>query len=316
MITHEMQLLYQPDPAELRFLPEGPHPIAHGRFSWVTIQHSATAVTGSLHVFDLNTVTNTRHLLPGRPGFAFATTSDGVFVVGLERCIGLYDVNLGTFSALTSEVDADQAGTLINDAVCFDGGLVFGCKDLKFAENKAGLYLYRSRDQELIKLRGDQICSNGKIIFGTGDVVTLIDIDTPTQTIVRYSLDVAAGKLSEAEIIVDMRGDKAFPDGMIATPDGKSVIVSMYNPNDAPAGETRQYSLESGKLEAVWQTPFAPQATCPQLVKHDGKVKLVVTTAIEHMTAERLAVHHQSGCLFIADTDFDSLPSMPLFPVP
>jgi hypothetical protein len=94
------------------------------------------------------------------------------------------------------------------------------------------------------------------------------------------------------------------------------VIISFYNPNDAPHGETRQYNLASGEVEAIWKTPLAPQATCPQLIRHEGQVKLIVTTAVEHMPPERLAVHRNSGCLFVGETPFHSLPETPPFRLP
>jgi len=310
----EMQVLVRPESPELRFLPEGPYPSSRdGQFSWVAIQHSGTSTTGSLNVFDVMTRTNRRFRLPGRPGFAFPAGRAGLFVIGLERNVQLFDNNSGSFTPLTDEVDAGVSGTIINDGVVFAGGLIFGCKDLKFAEKKAGLYLYRTRDKQLIQLRDDQTCSNGKVVTGQGDRVTLYDIDTPTKTVVRYALDVAAGKLGQGEVVVDLRNRPDYPDGMIATPDGQGVIISFYNPNDAPHGETCQFSLASGKMEAIWKTPLAPQATCPQLLRHEGKIKLIVTTAVEHMPAERLAVHRNSGCLFIGDTPFADVPDTPAF---
>ena len=312
-----MQVLYRPDSPELRFLPEGPYPYGNeGQFSWVAIQHSGTSTTGSLNILDIPTRTNRRFRLPGRPGFAYGTGRPGQFIVGLERCVQLFNCDTGSCTPLTDEVDADVSGTVINDGVAFQSGIVFGCKDLKFAEPKAGLYLFRFRDQQLIQLRSDQTCSNGKILVGRGDQVTLYDIDTPTKTVVRYNLNVAAAQLSEPEIVVDLRNGQDFPDGMIATPDGRSAIISFYNPHDAPHGETRQYSLANGELEAIWKTPFAPQATCPQLIRSSGQVKLVVTTAVEHMSPERLAVHINSGCLFIGETPFTELPELPLIKIP
>jgi sugar lactone lactonase YvrE len=316
MVEHEMQLLFRPDTPELRFLPEGPYPYGReGQFSWVAIQHSATSTTGSLNIFDIPTRTNRRFRLPGRPGFAYAAGRPGRLIVGLERCVSLFDNDTGACTPLTAEVDANVSGTVINDGTAFEGGIVFGCKDLKFAETKAGLYLFRFADKSLVQLRNDQTCSNGKIIVGQGNTLTLYDIDTPTKTVVRYSLDVAAGKLSQGEIVVDLRHCADFPDGMIATPDGRSVIISFYNPADAPHGETRQYSLSNGQLEALWKTPLAPQATCPQLIGHEGQVKLIVTTAVEHMSPGRLAVHSNSGCLFIGDTPFSDLPERPVLKI-
>jgi sugar lactone lactonase YvrE len=99
---------------------------------------------------------------------------------------------------------------------------------------------------------------------------------------------------------------------MILTPDGKSVIVALYNPTDAPHGEARQFSLATGKTEAVWRTPGSPQVTCPQLIKIDGAIKLILTTAVENMPAERRPKHPKAGCIFVGDTTFDSLPDQPL----
>jgi sugar lactone lactonase YvrE len=312
MTETTMELLYRPDSAELAFLPEGPYPLDEHRFSWVAIQHSATATSGSLNVFDWETKLNTRYRLPGRPGFAFPTMHPGKFVIGLERHITLFDSANNTYEPLSAEIDAHVSGTVINDGVAFAGGVLFGCKDLKFAEKKAGLYLWRTADRATIPLRNDQICSNGKVILGEDNQLTVLDIDTPTKTVVRYRLDVAEGKLSEPELALDLRSLDFYPDGMIATPDGSGVIISFYNPGDAPAGETRQYRLSNGECEAVWKTPLSPQATCPQLVRYGGQVRLIVTTAVEHMSPERLAKYPQAGCLFTAVTDFTSLPSTPV----
>ena len=144
----------------------------------------------------------------------------------------------------------------------------------------------------------------------------LLDIDSQTKTVVRYELDLDAGTLSEPQIVVDLRGGNVFPDGMIVTPDEKSVIVAMYNPNDAPHGEARQYGIADGQLEAVWKTPQSSQVTCPQLIELDGHVKLILTTAVERMPPERLRYRQNAGCLFVADTEFDRLSPAPEFQIP
>ena len=310
---YEAQLLYQPPTDALRFLPEGPYPLDQQRMSWVGIQHGGDAQIGSLNVLDFASGENRSYELEGRPGFAYATDREGVFVVGLERNVRLFDTNSGQYEDLCGPIDQDVENTIINDGLAFDGGLLFGAKDLEFAEKKAGLYLWRRSDRQLIRLRSDQICSNGKVLLQQDGKTVLLDIDSPTKTVVAYDLDVQQGTLSEAKIVVDLRDGDSFPDGMIATPDGQSVIISFYNPNDAEAGETRQYGLQQGDLQCVWKTPKAPQATCPQLVKYQGRVKLVITTAVEHMSVERRAQHVNSGCLFWADTDFAELPDTPIF---
>lgn len=309
-------VLYRPDSLEQRFLPEGPYPYGSGKLSWVAIQHGADATSGAINIFDFKTSTNESFALSGRPGFAFPTDRPGTFVVGAEREVGLFDTASGDWTPFAGELESDVSGTVVNDGVAFAGGLVFGCKDLNFEEKKAGLYLWRRSDGQFIRLRNDQVCSNGKIISGTGDQVALLDIDTPTKTVVRYTLDVTAGTLSEPEVVVDLRERTDFPDGMVATPDGQSVIVAFYNPNDVDFGEACQFSLADGSVEAVWQTEESPRVTCPQLINVDGRVRIVLTTADEGMTAEQQARHTNAGCLFIGDTDFDFPPETPVFEIP
>jgi sugar lactone lactonase YvrE len=310
--TIEARPLLQPSDNQLRFLPEGPYPCGDGRISWVAIQHAADVENGSLNFLDLANAENDSLPLQGRPGFAFPTNRQGVFAIGLERRLQLFDTHRRSYEPLCDEeIDGNTTGTIINDGVAFAEGLVFGAKDLEFAEKKAGLYLWRRRDRQLIQLRDDQICSNGKVIQRLGDHWRLIDIDSPTQLVVSYELHVDAGTLSDPRVVVDLTSEEFFPDGMVASPDGESVIIAMYNPNDAPHGEARQYSLRTGAVEAVWITPQSPQVTCPQLVELDGRVVLVLTTAVEHMTADRRERHAEAGSMFVAETPFTSTPDTP-----
>ncbi len=313
----DAELLFVPNSAGLRYLPEGPTAFADGQFSWVAIQHGPQANRGSLNLYDISSKTNRSFDLPGRPGFAKPTTTEGVFVVGCERELGIFDTRNRTWQPFAQGIDSAVAGTIINDGTLFGDNIVFGTKDLEFKTKKAGLYLYRGRDAKLIQLRSDQICSNGKVVFDAGSGrLQLLDIDSPTRKVVRYQLDIDAGKISSAETVIDLTSLDGVPDGMTATPDFKSVIISFYNPNPAAFGETRQYELSSGQLQHTWRTPRSPQATCPLLLSMpDGAVKLIITTAVEHMPAERLQQSSNTGGLFIADAAFPMAPSTPLWPL-
>lgn len=315
--SSDAQLLYLPDSEALRFLPEGPTALGQGRFSWVGIQHGAQASVGSLNIFDIETGTNEHFVLPGRPGFAKPTSRAGTFIVGCERQLGLFDTRDRFWTVLTSDVDHDVSGTIVNDGTLSGENVVFGTKDLEFKTPKAGLYLFRGADRQLIRLRKDQICSNGKDVIDSGDGgLHLIDIDSPTKKVVRYRLDIAKGELTDCVTIVDLAELPSVPDGMTLTPDEQSMIISFYNPNPAPYGETRQYSLFSGELEYLWRTPFSPQATCPLLIEmRDGSVKLIITTAVEHMPEKRRADAKYAGGLFIADTNFATAPASPALPL-
>ncbi|QDT05599.1 SMP-30/Gluconolaconase/LRE-like region [Rubripirellula lacrimiformis] len=313
--TLEARPIGFPDTDALRFLPEGPISISESKFSWVGIQHGSESTVGSVNIYDLLCSKNESFELPGRPGFAFPCKNGTTFVVGCERKLGMFDVRSGQWEPICEGVDSDVSGTIINDGLVFENNLIFGTKDLEFATKKAGLYLFRGSDQKLIRLRDDQICSNGKaIVQGDDGSLNLVDIDSPTRTIVRYPLDIAAGTLGEPTTVLDLTDDPAVPDGMIMTPDGKGIIVAMFHPGVAEFGQTRLYDFASGQLQCVWKTPGSPQNTCPALVRHDGEIKLIITTAVENLSAEDLKKCPNAGQIFIGDTDIQD-PGGPLAPV-
>ncbi len=275
-----------------------------GKFSWVAIQHGPDASFGSVNVFDLAEKTNVSYPLPGRPGFAFST-DQGNFVVGCERSVGIYSPDTEQFTPFITGLDADCTGTIVNDGVTWDGNLIFGTKDLEFRTKKAGLYFWRGRDAKLFRLRSDQICSNGKCVLTVGPShIELLDIDSPTRKVVVYHIDTELGVIDSERTVVDLANDPGVPDGMTMGLDGKSILVSLYNPNAAPFGRTVQYSIETGQVEQEWQTMGSPQATCPQLIAWKDRVWLVITTAVENMPMERRSDSPEAGSLFLGETDF------------
>lgn len=301
-----------PDSDSLRHLPEGPVPLsAANSLSWVGIQHGPQSRNGSLNLLNLATGTNQSFDLPGRPGFAFACSGAAPgemptrFVAGVERSLGIFDIRDSSWTPFCEGVDADVENTIINDGVVVGDNLIFGTKELTFSKPKAGLYLFRGRDRVLIRLRDDQICSNGKMIRtdATGQL-KLIDIDSPTKKIVQYDLNIDAGTIDAERVLVDLTDDLGVPDGAILTPDGNGIIVSIFLPDVASDGETRQYDRETGQLRCVWRTPGSPQNTCPALVVDQGRVRLIITTAVENMSDENRQKCPNAGQLFIAETDF------------
>lgn len=304
----EARVLFAPESSGLRFLPEGPYALGASRFSWVGIQHGADSRVGSLNIFDTHGCHNRSFMLPGRPGFARPTDHPGKFIVGAEHELALFDIETGDWLPFCQGIDADVQNTIINDGMIWQDNILFGTKDLEFKTAKAGLYLFRGSDRRLFRLRADQICSNGKaVVADAAGHLSLLDIDTPTRKVVRYGLDIARGCLTAPTTAIDLASAVGFPDGMVLTPDKNSLIISFYNPAEAAYGITAQYSLQTGQCEHEWRTPGSPQNTCPLLLPQaDGRVQLIITTAVEHMPADRLKGAPGSGCLYVADTDFRS----------
>ncbi|MCA9150233.1 MAG: SMP-30/gluconolactonase/LRE family protein [Planctomycetales bacterium] len=312
----DAQVLFTPSSEELRFLPEGPYRCPDGRISWVAIQHGANAHTGSLNILDLATDNNENFPLAGRPGFAFPTTRDGVFIIGQERTVGLFDTRTQAFDSILAGVDQQVDGTIINDGLVYDGHLIFGCKDLKFTDKKAGLYLLRAGESQPVLLSGEQICSNGKAISRAADgSLTLYDICSCSKQVLAWQLDIEQGTIRSPRVAVDLTAEPVFPDGMIMTADGSGLIVALYDPRESDHGQARLYDSQTGELKTIWRCAGSPRVTCPQLIERAGRIELLLTTADEGMSPELRAKSPHAGCLFIAPTELTALNDAPLYSI-
>jgi sugar lactone lactonase YvrE len=302
MPTLAARVLHRPDAAH-RWLPEGPKLLADGRIAWITIQCGGDARHGALHVFDPRRGDDTAWELPGRPGFVHPLApGDSRFVLGMERAVGVFDCRDRSFAPIVDGIDADVTGTIVNDGIACRGGIVFGTKDTEFRERKAGLWFLRLLDRRLFALRRDQLCSNGKVVRDLpAGRIELFDVDSPTRTVVRYELDPATGACSEPQLVVDLRHERAVPDGMVAGPGADEVTIAMFDPGPATHGRALVASLRDGAVVRTFTTPGAAQVTCPLWLPTAHGRRLVLTTAAENLTAAGLAAQPDAGCLFATD---------------
>jgi sugar lactone lactonase YvrE len=311
----DARVLHRPSAAH-GYLPEGPRALGQSRLLWLTIQCGPAATHGALHVFTAGRGENRTWKLPGRPGFAFPTERDDLFLVGMERSIGLYDTVANRFTELVAGIDDHTQGTIVNDGTLCSQGLVFGCKDTAFRDAKAGLWFLRRRDLRLFPLRRDQLCSNGKVVRELRDGrLVLFDIDSPTRTVVRCEIDPGTGACSAPTIAIDLRDERAVPDGMIAVPGSDDVVVAMFDPEPAPFGRALQYSLRTGERVREFRTPGAAQVTCPAWLQTQHGPQLVLTTAAEHLSPTALAAQPNAGCLFVVAAPGISVPESPRWPL-
>jgi sugar lactone lactonase YvrE len=294
---------------EDRFLPEGPRPITIGgrdALVWVNIQTAVNATRGAIHGYFFDDGEQALWNLPARPGFVLPTDKEGVVFVGLEKELGVLDLESNEFRALTKIPDISHR-TIINDGEVVPGGreVVFGTKDVKFEAQIAALYLYALADGSLSVVAPRQTCSNGKVFIHDARGTVMLDIDTPTRKVVKYRREVGVKSATADGVALDLSGEPGFPDGMCDCGDG-SVIVAFYNPDPVPAGRAVRYDLASGGAIEEWTTPGSPRVTCPALVQRPDGVKLILTTATEGMPADQREKCPEAGNLFIADTDFKS----------
>jgi len=293
-----------------RFLPEGPRAVTvEGRpaLAWVNIQTSADATAGDVHVRFWDGGHRT-YAQARRPAFLIPTDRPDTLFVGREKEVGLLHLANNTFHPLAA-IDDPSPRTIINDGQVVPGGraVVFGTKDIKFADPIANLYLFTLDDNKVSVLADRQTCSNGKVFAREGGELLLFDIDTPKKNVVRYRLDVAARRVSAPEVVLDVSHHDGFPDGMVDG-GGGSVVIAFYNPAAAREGHAVRFDLRTATAIEEWTTPGSPRVTCPLLVELGGKVRLVVTTATEGMPADQRAACPNAGDLFSAETAIASAP--------
>ncbi len=311
MTVAQAHPFYRPDSEELRYLPEGPRLLQHrlgdhALLAWLAIQHGPDQRRGSINVLDLETLRNTSHALPGRPGFFAETGQPGVVVIGMERRLVLYNLLDRTLTETAFSLPEDER-IIINDGIAIPGGLIFGTKHLEFTQPIAAAFYLDLRRRQLSKLIPGQICSNGKY-FSPGQ---LVDIDSPRKTVDLHHLDLDRAAVTSSRALADFRGLRAVPDGMRPTPDGRSIVVAFFDPGPADTGTARQISLTSGEVEVEWNLPGSPRVTCPEFIWLDGAVHVMFTTAVEGMPEELRRNAPEAGTLFCARTTLAELPAPP-----
>jgi sugar lactone lactonase YvrE len=294
-----------------RFLPEGPRAIAvEGRpaIAWVNIQTAPDATGGQIHVRFWDGEHRT-YVQERRPGFLFPTDRADTLFVGREKEVGLLHLTTNVFHPLTKIGDPSPR-TIINDGEIVPGGraVVFGTKDMRFADPIANLYLFTLDDNKLSLLADGQTCSNGKFFIYDADGLAMYDIDTPKRNVARYRLDLSTRRLSEATQVLDLHEQQGFPDGMVDAGDG-NVIIAFYNPEPAAEGRAVRFDLKTGAAIEQWTTPGSPRVTCPLLVEFDGSVRIVLTTATEGMPDEMRKNCPNAGNLFWGTTSFVRMPT-------
>ena len=297
-MTRDAEVWLTPDRDEDRFLPEGPRAVTLGgrdAVAWVNIQTAADGRTGAVFARFWDTGEVRRFDFLDRPGFFVPTDRPDTLLVGAGKTLLLFNPLTAATEVVATIPDGSPC-TIINDGEVAPGGraVVFGTKDVNFADPIAHLYWFNVRGRRLLTLAAGMTCSNGKVLTGS----TLADIDTPRRRIDRYRLD--HSQTGERFMVpgepLDLSAEEGLPDGMVDAGAG-TVIVAFYNPEPAAFGRAVRFDLTTGERLDEWRTPGSPRVTCPLLVRRPDGLKLILTTAVEGMPGERA----NAGCLFLAD---------------
>ncbi len=253
---------------------------------WVDIR------LGLLHTLDPSTGERNAEEFPVPLGFVLPRR-DGGLVVGVGMSVVLIDAD-GSRRTLV-EIEDATPGNRFNDARCdAQGRLWAGSVSVPAVigdpriEGSCALYRIEADGRSEVVLEGLTV-SNG--LGWLDDGRTLLHTDTHTQRITRYTVDIELGRLSDAQLWVEIDRKDGIPDGMtIDSEDG--VWVALFG-----GGELRRYS-PSGEVLARYEVPVSG-VTCPTFGGHDLR-DLYATSATLFLSPEEIERQKVAGSLFRA----------------
>lgn len=193
-------------------------------------------------------------------------------LIASETGLWHFDIPTGE-RELILPLEADNPITRSNDGrTDRQGGFWIGTMG-KNAEPKAGA-IYRFYKGELTTLFDNITIPNAICFSPAGDVAYFAC--TPTQKIMRVSLDAEGWPIGEPETFVDLAPDDLYPDGSVVDAEGR-VLNAQWG-----AARVARYT-QNGQLDAVYPVPGL-HSSCPAFGGSD-LLTVYVTTAREGIDA-------------------------------
>ncbi|ELR69524.1 Gluconolactonase [Fulvivirga imtechensis AK7] len=252
-------------------------------FYWVDIEDGK--------VFTFNPLLEEMRMIPvgQRVGTVVPSSKEGHVVIALQD--GIYSLNLETKEVkLLAAAPYDPSTTRFNDGKCDPAGRLWvGSMALDSKPHKAALYCFRGI-QKVTQVLDSISISNG--LCWSADRSTMYYVDTPTQTVQAFDYDDASGGISNGRVVVKIKDEGAFPDGMTIDSEGKLWIALWGG-----SGVVR-YDPDTGKLLSRISVPAKNVTSCAF-----GGVNLdtlFITTASIGMNEEELAKYAMAGAVFAA----------------
>jgi sugar lactone lactonase YvrE len=251
-----------------------------GLLYWVDIK------AGSIHVYDPPAARD--HVIDAgqEVGCVALRASGGVIFAGRNGFCEL-DIESGDIAPLL-DPERHMPGNRFNDGkVDPRGRLWAGTMSTEGQRNRGSLYCLFPDFSLRTMVTGVSI-SNG--LAWSADHRILYYIDTPTQEVAAFDYDADTGEISGRRAAVRIPPEKGQPDGMTMDAEGM-LWVALYG-----GGAVTRWNPRDGRLLATIEVPAPLVTSCAFAgLRMD---ELFITTARQHMDAQALSAHPQSGGLF------------------
>lgn len=264
-------------------LAEGPlwH-AAWNSFLWVDIEG------GHLYRYNLTDGKVSSWDFPHRVTLVIEAAGDKL-LLALDAKLALFDPVTAALEVLL-DLHAGDPSMRCNDGACDpQGSLWVGTMNLQMTAGAASLYRI-GNDRIPHKLISNVTISNGLCWSLDGKI--LYYIDSPTRKVQAFDFDPTTGDIRFKKDVILVPEELGTPDGMCMDENGL-VWIGHYGGSGVYC-----WNLETGKLVDKIDVP-APHVTSCAFGGPDGN-QLLITTARENMSAEKLAEFPHSGSVFSA----------------
>ncbi|HSI76269.1 MAG TPA: SMP-30/gluconolactonase/LRE family protein [Lunatimonas sp.] len=264
-------------------LAEGPFwHAAWNSFLWVDIEG------GHLYRYNLPDGQVTTWDFPHRLTLVIEASGNKL-LLALDAKLALFDPKTESLEWLL-DLHPDDSSMRCNDGACDpQGRLWVGTMSLEMTEGAASLYCI-GRDRKPRLMISDVTISNG--LCWSLDGKTMYYIDSPTQKVRAFDFDPHSGDIRFRKDVISVPKELGTPDGMCMDENGL-IWVGHYGGSGVYC-----WNPETGKVVDKIEVP-APNVTSCAFGGPDGN-QLLITTARENMSSEKLAEFPQSGSVFSA----------------
>lgn len=288
-----VQQQYQVLPVELAELGEGPvWDDQLNRLLWVDIVH------GRVSAWYPETSRVETVVFPCQIGAIALTAQSSRVMAATDAGFALLDLDNGEQIAI-GDPEAHLPDNRFNDGKCDARGRFWAGSLNEEGRNDAALYLLDNSGTITEKI-SQVSCSNG--LAWSSDDRTFYYIDSPTRQVVAYDFELAAGRLSNRRVVINVGPSEGLPDGMTIDAEGMLWValwggwkVVRWNPH---TGE---------KLQEI-KLPVSQVTSCT----FGGKDlrDLYITSAKKGLTPNQLSAEPQAGALFVVkEMDVQGVPA-------
>lgn len=233
--------------------------------------------------------------LPQRLGSIALTETPGTYLGGFEHGFARFKPATGAFEMLVP-VTGDHAHLRLNDGrVDRTGAFWAGSMAETKGDPRGSLWRYDGNRQATPFL-GDIKIPNS--LCWSRDGTRMYFADSPRQTIWRFAFDPERGPIGDPDMFAKTTGDR-FPDGSCIDADDH-----LWNAQWG-SGEVVRYRPD-GSIERRITLPVS-QPSCVAFGGADLN-QLLVTTACDGLSTERLAAEPLAGALFLFEPGVIGLP--------